>query len=240
MDEQPDLPEKSESGWQLLLDQLCSESTGSTKISVSMAEYQPSYQELAASYDCTLLAIAAALDQRELAQEKHTLRLTEYTVEATRRLALPEFEAIHVRRGALLHDIGNLFIPEEVLLKKGPLSQSEWKLVRLHPVYAYRLLSPIPLLQRALDIPYSHHEHWDGSGYPLGLVGDAIPLTARIFTIIDAWEALTHERPYRHALTGLQALDLIVKLSGIWFDPALVPVVATMLHEEILENTGRV
>lgn len=226
------LPQKPDADWLQLLEMLCSPSGPLTDRSVPMAELQLTHQELAASYDSTLLAFASALDQRAHAREGHTLWLTEFTVKVSQQMAVPEFEYIHVRRGALLHDIGNLFVPEKVLLKSGPLSQSEWKLIRLHPVYAYRLLSPVPILQHALDIPYSHHEHWDGSGYPLGLVGEAIPLTARIFAILDAWEALTHERPYRHGLTSPQALALLEKLSGIWFDPRLVQVVITIFREQ--------
>ncbi len=201
--------------WLQFYDQLANQVSRSHRASDSYAELQPSSKDLITSYDCTLMAFTIGMDQRELAREKHTPWLTEFTVEAAHRVDLPEFEIIHVRRGALLHDLGNFFIPEIILHKPGPLTKQEWELVHQHPVFAYRLMSPIPIFQQALDIPYSHHEHWDGSGYPLGLSEEEIPLTARIFAILDTWEALTHERPYRPAMAASQAMKLIEKLAGI-------------------------
>ena len=135
---------------------------------------------------------------------------------------IPEDEIIHYRRGALLHDVGKMAIPDAVLLKTGPLSDQEWEIMRQHPIYAYVMLRKIPFLQKALDIPYCHHENWDGSGYPRGLLRKQIPLSARIFSVLDALDALTYDRPYRKAWLKDKALEYIESQSGKDFDPEVV------------------
>jgi HD-GYP domain-containing protein (c-di-GMP phosphodiesterase class II) len=137
-------------------------------------------------------------------------------------MGMSETELVHVRRGSLLHDIGKVGIPDHILLKPGPLTEDEWVLMRKHPVYAYEMLSSIAYLQPALDIPHFHHEKWDGTGYPLGLKGEQIPLPARIFALIDVWDALTSDRPYRSNWSKEKALEYIHEQTGKYFDPKLV------------------
>jgi HD-GYP domain-containing protein (c-di-GMP phosphodiesterase class II) len=129
---------------------------------------------------------------------------------------------VHIRRGALLHDIGKMAIPDEILLKNGPLSEQEWQIMRLHPVYAYELLSPIQFLRHALDIPYCHHERWNGSGYPRCLSGTQIPLAARLFAVVDVWDALLSNRPYRQAWQAEEADRYLRSQAGELFDPQVV------------------
>ena len=131
-------------------------------------------------------------------------------------------ELVHIRRGALLHDIGKIGVPDEILRKPGTLTDEEWAVMRRHPQLAYDMLSPIIYLQPALDIPYCHHERWDGAGYPRGLKGEQIPLVARIFAVVDVWDALISSRPYREALLEPQARQYIQEQSGLHFDPAVV------------------
>ena len=136
-----------------------------------------------------------------------------------------------IRRGALLHDIGKMGIPDGILLKQSELTDDEWAIMRKHPVYAYDLLSGISFLRTALEIPFFHHEHWDGSGYPFGLKGEEIPLSARIFAIVDVWDALCHNRPYRAAWPHAQICDYIRAQSGSHFDPAVVDVFFKWLNQ---------
>jgi HD-GYP domain-containing protein (c-di-GMP phosphodiesterase class II) len=137
-------------------------------------------------------------------------------------MGVEEADLVHIRRGALLHDIGKMGIPDSILLKPGPLTEDEWIIMRKHPVYALELLSPIAYLRPALDIPYAHHEKWDGTGYPRGLKETQIPLAARIFAVTDVWDALTSDRPYRPAWAPEQALAYIREQAGRHFDPAVV------------------
>jgi HD-GYP domain-containing protein (c-di-GMP phosphodiesterase class II) len=125
--------------------------------------------------------------------------VTEATLRLGRAMGMSEEELVHVRRGALLHDVGKMGIPDNILLKPGPLTEREWGVMRRHPTLAYELLSPIEFLRPAIDIPYCHHERWDGSGYPRGLTHEQIPLAARVFAIVDVWDSLRSDRPYRDA-----------------------------------------
>jgi putative nucleotidyltransferase with HDIG domain len=175
--------------------------------------------ELAAAYDATLDAWARALDLRDRETEGHGRRVAELTIRLAGMLGLPEADRVHVWRGALLHDIGKMAIPDAILLKPAELSQEDWTIMRLHPVYAWELLSPIEYLQPALDIPYCHHERWDGSGYPRGLRKEEIPLAARVFAPADIWDALRSNRPYRSAWPADRAREYIASLSGIHLDP---------------------
>ncbi len=129
-----------------------------------------------------------------------------------------------IRRGALLHDIGKIGIPDSILLKPGELTPDEWIIMKKHPSFAYDLIHPIPYLSETLDIPYCHHEKWNGSGYPRGLKGEKIPLAARIFAVIDVWDALLSDRPYRKKWSKEKAIQYLQEQAGIHFDPAVVKV----------------
>jgi HD-GYP domain-containing protein (c-di-GMP phosphodiesterase class II) len=149
-----------------------------------------------------------------------------------------EADIVHMRRGALLHDIGKMGIPDSILRKPGKLTEEEWKLMRQHPRLAYNMLSPIAYLHPALDIPYCHHEKWDGSGYPRGLKGDEIPKAARIFAVVDVWDALNSNRPYQAAWTQSKALEYIVSLSGQQFDPRVIEAFLTLINKRLAVNPG--
>jgi PAS domain S-box-containing protein len=174
------------------------------------------------AYDATLEGWSQAVDLRDRETEGHTQRVTEMTVRLARALGVPEADLVHVRRGALLHDVGKLGIPDSILLKPGPLTEEERAVMRKHPEYAYRWLSRIEFLRPALDIPYCHHERWDGSGYPRGLRGEEIPLAARIFAVADVFDALTSDRPYRKAWSREDAVRYIREQAGRQFDPRVV------------------
>jgi len=178
--------------------------------------------ELQEAYEATLEGWSRALEMRERETAGHSKRVAELTVSLAQSLGVPQSEYIHIHRGALLHDIGKMSIPDRILLKPEPLTEEEWVIMRQHPVYAYQMLAPIAYLTKALDIPYGHHEHWDGSGYPAGLKGEAIPLAARIFAVVDEWDALTSDRPYRRAWLPEAARDYLAKQRGIRFDPQVV------------------
>ena len=185
---------------------------------------QRSNTELALAYDTTLEGWSRALDLRDKETEGHTQRVTEMTLRLAKAIGVSEAERVHMTRGALLHDIGKMGIPDSILLKPGPLTGEEWQIMRLHPGYAYELLSPITYLRPALPIPYCHHEKWDGTGYPRGLMGDQIPLAARLFAVADVWDALTSDRPYHQAWPKEQALAYIKDQPGKHFDPQVVEV----------------
>ena len=186
------------------------------------SDLQRSTTDLTIAYDATLEGWSRALDLRDKETEGHTQRVTEITLQLARKMGFSDAELVHVRRGALLHDIGKMGIPDRVLLKPGSLTDEEWDVMRKHPVYAYELLSPIPYLRPALDIPYCHHEKWDGAGYPRRLKGDQIPLAARIFAVVDVWDALRSDRPYRAAWSDDQAREYIRSQAGTHFDPSVV------------------
>ena len=185
-------------------------------------DMQISHMELSAAYDATIAGWSHAMDLRDKETEGHTQRVTELTLELAQRMGVAEQELTHMRRGALLHDIGKLGVPDHILLKPDKLTDDEWTLMRQHPVLALNMLSSITYLRPALDIPYCHHEKWDGSGYPRGLAGASIPLAARIFAVADVYDALTSHRPYRPAWTREQALEHIRQISGSHFDPQVV------------------
>jgi putative two-component system response regulator len=180
------------------------------------------HRELQETYDTTMEGWVHALDLRDKETEGHTRRVTDLTTRMARAAGIDGEALIHIRRGALLHDIGKLGIPDAILLKPGKLTDEEWVIMRLHPVYAYEWLSPIIYLRPALDIPYCHHEKWDGSGYPRGLKGEEIPLAARMFAVIDVWDALRSDRPYRQGWPEDRVLAHLRELAGSHFDPACV------------------
>ena len=195
--------------------------------------------ELALAYEQTIEGWSRALDLRDRETEGHTQRVTELTVRLARRMGIRGEELTHIRRGALLHDIGKMGVPDRILLKPAELSEEEWSEMRQHPVYAFRLLSPVAHLRAALDIPYCHHERWDGSGYPRGLAGEEIPLAARLFAVADVWDALTSHRPYRSAWPAADALRFIEQGAGTQFDPRVVEVFRAMAAEGRLPQLPR-
>jgi putative nucleotidyltransferase with HDIG domain len=172
------------------------------------------------------------LDLRDKETEGHSRRVTEMTTRLAQDLGMTNGEIGHLRRGALLHDIGKMGIPDSILLKPGPLSDEEWEIMRQHPIYAYELLLPINFLRPALDIPYCHHEKWDGTGYPRGLKGEEIPIEGRIFGIVDVWDALISERPYRPAWQHEKAIDDIKEQSGKHFDPKVVEAFLNLMKDD--------
>jgi len=175
--------------------------------------------ELTGAYDATIEGWSRALDLRDKETEGHCRRVTEMTLRLACALTLPEEDLVQVRRGALLHDIGKMGVPDAILLKPGPLTDDEWEIMRRHPTLAYEMLAPIAFLRPTLAIPYCHHEKWDGSGYPNGLAGDAIPLAARLFAIVDVWDALLSDRPYRPGWPAERARAHIAAGAGSHFDP---------------------
>jgi putative nucleotidyltransferase with HDIG domain len=190
---------------------------------------QRSNIDLRLAYDATIEGWSAALDLRDKETEGHSQRVTEMTIALARRIGISDSELTQIRRGALLHDIGKLGVPDHILLKPDKLTEDEWVIMQKHPTYAYEMLSSISYLKPALDIPYCHHEKWDGSGYPRGLKNENIPLAARIFAIVDVWDALTSDRPYRPAWSRERALEHIRGQSGTHFDPQIVEAFLKMM-----------
>jgi PAS domain S-box-containing protein len=195
------------------------------------SELKRSNDELALAYDATIEGWSKALELRSQETEGHTQRVTEITLRLGRAFNMSNEELVQVRRGALLHDIGKISIPDAILQKPGPLTDEEWKIMRRHPGYAYELLQPIEYLNQALEIPYCHHEKWDGSGYPRGLAGNQIPLEARIFSIVDVWDALLSDRPYRTAWSKEKTLKYLKEQSGTHFDPEVLQKTLPLLME---------
>lgn len=187
-------------------------------------QLQRSNEELMIAYDSTLEGWVRAIDLRDKESETHTRQVTELTLRIARMMGIHDEELIHLRRGALLHDVGKIGISDQILRKPGALSNDEWEIVKQHPIYAYQILYPITYLQPALNIPYCHHEKWDGSGYPRGLSGEDIPLSARIFAVVDVWSSLRIETPYRAAWTDERAIQYIKDQAGKHFDPQVVEV----------------
>ncbi|MBL8063970.1 MAG: PAS domain-containing protein, partial [Anaerolineales bacterium] len=194
-------------------------------------EMQQSNLELSMAYDATIAGWSRAMDLRDKETEGHTQRVTQLTLRLAGRMDIPKQDLIHIRRGALLHDIGKLGVPDQILLKPDKLTDEEWEHMRRHPTYAYEMLNTINYLKPALDIPYCHHEKWDGSGYPQGMKGEQIPLAARIFAIVDVWDALHSDRPYRPGWPKQKIRELIVEQSGKHFDPRVVEAFLRMLDE---------
>ncbi|MFL7870736.1 MAG: HD domain-containing phosphohydrolase [Anaerolineales bacterium] len=178
--------------------------------------------ELERAYEATLRGWVRALDLRDKETEGHTQRVTSLTQELARKMGVDEGQIVHIKRGALLHDIGKMGIPDGILLKPGSLTPEERKHMKRHPSLAYEMLNPIEFLEPATEIPYCHHEKWDGSGYPRRLRGEEIPFAARIFSIVDVWDALTSQRPYRGPMDPDEVREIIREESGKHFDPQVV------------------
>ncbi len=185
-------------------------------------DLQESNAELEIAYQATLEGWVRALDLRDKETEGHTKRVTALTQRLAQTMGVDDDALVHITRGALLHDIGKMAIPDGILLKPGSLTVEERELIQQHPIYAFEMLKPIKFLHPALDIPYCHHEKWDGSGYPRGLKGVAIPFAARIFSIIDVWDALVSDRPYRKGIKPTEVKKSIREQSGLHFDPQVV------------------
>ena len=204
------------------LEALASQAAIAVENSTLFSKIQRSNLDLRMAYEATLEGWAQILELRDQETKGHSQRVVDLTVKLARAIGIKGEELVHVRRGALLHDIGKLAIPDSILLKPGKLTKKEWGVMRRHPQYAFDLLSGIKFLRPALDILYYHHERWDGNGYPRGLKGEEIPIPARIFALVDAWDVMTNDRPYRKALSKEEALTELIKGSGTQFAPEVV------------------
>jgi HD-GYP domain-containing protein (c-di-GMP phosphodiesterase class II) len=182
------------------------------------------FDELIHAYDSTIVGWSRALELRDKETEGHTQRVAETTIHLAREMGIADEEIVHIKRGALLHDMGKLGIPDSILLKPASLTEKEWAIMKQHPKHAYNMLSPIEYLRPAIEIPYCHHEKWDGTGYPTGLKGDQIPFSARIFAVVDVWDALRSDRPYRLAWSEEKTREHINSLVGTHFEPKVAKV----------------
>ena len=181
-----------------------------------------SHEELESAYDATIEGWSLALEMRDDETQGHALRVSDLAVDLGRAMGIPPDGLVHLRRGALLHDIGKMVVPDAILRKPGPLTEAEWEVMRRHPENGRDFLRRVSYLEPALDVPYAHHERWDGTGYPRGLSGEAIPLAARVFAVADAFDALTSDRPYRAAWSEEAAILYLRERAGTHYDPAVV------------------
>lgn len=175
--------------------------------------------------------LSLALDYKDQSTAGHSKRVTDLTVQLARKTKVSEMEIEHIRIGAMLHDVGKIGIPDSILLKPGKLTPRERTAMEMHPQLAFDLLNRAKSLEKSMDIPYCHHEKWNGTGYPRGLMGERIPLAARLFSVVDTYDALTTSRPYREAMGNMDALEYIRSQSGIAFDPQVVAVFAAMFDD---------
>jgi len=218
------IPFRPDQDWLNFLDILATQAAVVIDDAMLFEELRHANIELSTAYDRTIEGWSRALDLRDKETEGHSRRVTDMTLKVAAAMGIGKEELAHIRHGALLHDIGKMGIPDRILLKSVPLTDKEWVIMRKHPAYAYELLWPIVNLRPAIDIPYCHHEKWDGSGYPRGLKGDQIPLAARIFAVVDVWDAMIFDRPYRKGFAKEKALEYIRSNAGIHFDPKVVEV----------------
>ena len=218
--------------WKLEILQLVGESiTFAMEHSIVVEDLKRRNNEFSSTYTATIAGLSRALELRDLETEGHTRRVSALTLRLAEHVQIPPDQRASIQQGALLHDIGKLGIPDAILLKPGSLTPQEWKVMQQHPLYAYNILAPIVNLRQALDIPLYHHEHWDGSGYPYGLKGEQIPLSARLFAVVDVYDALTSDRPYRSAWTRSQAIEYLREQSGRLFDPQVVASFLELVNE---------
>lgn len=228
--------EMSEHEWVAFLETLAGQASIAIDNIKLFESTQRMMMDLLAAYDATIEGWSKALEMRDYETYGHTQRVLNLTLRLAKAMEVPGKEWPHIRRGVLLHDIGKIAVPDEILLKPGPLTPQEWEIMRRHPTAAYEMLKEIDYLKPALDIPYCHHEKWDGSGYPRGLKGEQIPLAARIFAIVDVWDALTNDRPYRKALSPQEALEYIRSQSGKHFDPKVVEAFVKVIEEDMRDG----
>jgi len=217
-------PLKIAQEWSSSLEMLAAQAALAVDNALLFENLDRTHTELLMAYDATIQGWSQALELRDRETQGHSQRVLDLTLRMAHAMGLPSKEIQNIRRGVLLHDIGKMGIPDSILHKKSALTEEEWEIMRKHPQYAYDMLAPITYLREALDIPYCHHEKWDGSGYPRGLKGEAIPLSARLFTVADVYDALISHRPYRPACTKEQALEYIRAQAGKHFDPHVVEV----------------
>ncbi len=204
----------------------------------SKSELIRAHEDTIQAYDRTIEGWCKALELRDNVTEGHTQRVTDLTILIARGMEIDEEELVHIRRGALMHDIGKMAIPDSILKKSGPLNDDEWREMRKHPSYAFEMLNPIKYLSPSLGIPYCHHEKWDGTGYPRGIKGEQIPLEARIFAVADVWDALSSDRPYRKALPPATARKYIEDNKGSHFDPTVVNAFLIVYDKYLTEEPG--
>lgn len=232
-------PPPPPSGWKYSLNALAHEISKSLD-SVSLVEdFQILQVQANGKNDPFLVKISRVMELRDRETIGHTYRVTKQTLQLSQAIGISDRELPNIYIGSLLHDIGKMAIPDEILQKPGPLDEVEWEIIRQHPSLAYELLSAFPKLRPALHIPYCHHEKWDGTGYPRGLKGTAIPLPARIFTLVDVWDALISNRPYRKALEPEQAIQYMKDERGKYFDPMVVDVFLTLVNKGEWGISGR-
>ncbi len=224
--------------YQLHLEEMVAARTA--ELAQKKEEVERLYRELEVSYESTLQALVTALDYRDNETLGHSRRVVEYAVLVADRVGVKEPELSWVRRGAILHDVGKIGVPDAVLRKPGRLDPGEWEEMRKHPEMGYEMLRHIPFLAPALDVVLSHQERWDGSGYPRGLRGEGIPLGARIFAVVDTFDAMTSDRPYRRALPIRAARDEIQRFSGVQFDPAVAEAFLSIEEGSLNEIRERV
>ena len=217
--------------WQAFLETLAEQTAIAVDSAQLFKKLQHSTMELSLAYDETIKGWSRALDLRDKETGDHTRRVTEMTVRLAKKMGMNDADLVHVRRGAMLHDIGKMGVPDAILLKPGPLTEIEWETMFQHPQFARDVLSPVSYLRQALDIPYSHHEKWDGSGYPQGMKREQIPLAARVFAVVDVWDSLRSDRPYRAGWPADKVLEYLRSKSGSHFDPTAVELFLGMANE---------
>lgn len=203
------------------------------KLLADRASVEEAHTQLLSAYDATIEGWSRAMDLRDRETEGHTQRVTSLTEVLAKQAGVSDEDLVNIKRGSLLHDIGKMGVPDSILHKPASLTDDEWVIMRQHPQHAYNMIQPIEYLHPALDIPYCHHEKWDGGGYPQGLKGEEIPLSARIFAIIDVWDALTSDRPYRLAWDKEKALEYIHEQKGMHFDPQVVELFSKMMDHSV-------
>lgn len=229
-------PLNPDADWLAFLGMMAGQAAIAIDSAIMFNDIQKSNIELSLAYDATIEGLSHALDLRDKETKEHTHRVTNLTVRLATRLGVGDSDLIHIRRGAILHDIGKVALPDRILFKPGPLLDDEWSVMRRHPEIAVELLSPVTYLAPALKIPHWHHEKWDGSGYPDGLQGEQIPFPARLFALADVYDALISNRPYRSAWSKQDAVHYIESQAGAHFDPKMVPAFLNLISESTLST----
>ncbi len=223
---------------QLLIERREYQVTLERRVEEATRNLKAAYVQLQDTYRATLEALGSALDTRDVGTESHSRRVHGYSLTIARAYDVPETEITDLEHGVLLHDIGKIGIPDAILLKPGPLNPEEWRTMRMHPEIGKRLVERIPFLRGAVPVVYCHHERWDGTGYPRGLEGENIPLAARIFSVADALDAMTFDRPYSRAISFVSAREEIQRCAGSHFDPAVVEAFLS-IPESVLDEIRR-